>query len=188
MDQSSILIVCTGNICRSPMAEGFLKAKFKKFKLDYSVSSAGLITQGRTPPSEAIEAMSRYGIDITKHVSRLVESIDLDNFDLILGMAKEHVREVAIINKDKLNCSFTIKEFVKRAYTVGPKRESEPIEDWLKLVGHGRSTSDLLGADLRLDVVDPFDKGGDAFHDVATELDSLTTEVVNFLRDVPPVN
>ncbi len=183
MTKLKILIVCTGNICRSPMAEAFLKDKFKKANLDFEVSSAGILTQELRPPSQVIEVMKTYGLEISEHSSRLLDAIDLQEFDLILGMAKEHVREIAVMAKNKLNHTFTIKEFVYRASAVGPKRQTESIDDWLSLVVQGRRFEELLGADLELDVVDPLDKGGDAFKDVASELDQITTQVVHLLND-----
>ncbi len=183
MTKNKILIVCTGNICRSPMAEAFLRVKLNDAGLDFDISSAGILNQDRKPPQKAIEVMRTFGLDISDHSSRLLETIDIEEFDLIFGMAKEHVRDIAVLAKNKLKHTFTIKEFVQRASNVGPKRITESMDDWLSLVVQGRRSEELLGADLEMDVVDPFDKGGDAFRDVAAELDKITSQVVYYLND-----
>lgn len=85
----SILVVCTGNICRSPMAEGMLR----DLSPDLNVMSAGLAAMmGFAPDPIAVELMMSRGIDITNHRARQLESWMCKDFDLILVMEAEHKR------------------------------------------------------------------------------------------------
>jgi len=81
-------MVCLGNICRSPLAEGILKSKIKQNNLDWTVDSAG--TSGyhidAIPDKRSIQVAKDYGIDITDQRARKVRSVDFEEFDLIFAM------------------------------------------------------------------------------------------------------
>ncbi len=81
-----ILMVCLGNICRSPLAEGIMKQKIQKHNLDWQVDSAGTISyhEGETPDLRSIEVAQKHGLDITGQRSRPLQLADFNNFDLIL--------------------------------------------------------------------------------------------------------
>jgi len=83
-----ILMVCLGNICRSPMAEGIMQAKIEKYKLSAEVDSAGFepFHTGDAPDHRAIKVMKMHGIDITAQRSRLFRKSDFDQFDRIYVM------------------------------------------------------------------------------------------------------
>jgi protein-tyrosine phosphatase len=79
----SILVVCTGNLCRSPMAEGFLKRMLPRVE----VLSAGVdALDGYSADPTAAELMLQQGVDISKHRSRRVNGIIVTAADLILAM------------------------------------------------------------------------------------------------------
>ena len=80
-----ILVVCLGNICRSPLAEGILKSKLPE---NFSVDSAGTISlhEGEHPDKRAIETAENHGIKIGKQRSRPITKKDLEDFDMIYCM------------------------------------------------------------------------------------------------------
>lgn len=81
-------MVCLGNICRSPLAEGILKHKVEKLGLSWEVDSAGTAGYhvGEKPDSRSIQVAQQNGIDITYQRSRKVTKEDLEIFDLIFAM------------------------------------------------------------------------------------------------------
>lgn len=89
----AILLVCTGNMCRSPMAEVLLKNRLQREGKDslYRVSSAGTwTTEGRAASSLAIEAMEELGLDLSAHRTHLLTLEDVHEASLILVMAQDH--------------------------------------------------------------------------------------------------
>lgn len=86
----NILLVCTGNSCRSVMAAGLLE-KLLKGKDDYKISTAGTSAlNGMRPTFEAVQAMSEEGIDVSGHRSILLNGSMIDKADLILVMERVH--------------------------------------------------------------------------------------------------
>ena len=75
-----ILFLCTGNSCRSQIAEGF----GKKYLSNYNVSSAGTETHGMNP--NTIKTMNEIGIDISNQTSKKINLNDLNNYDLIITL------------------------------------------------------------------------------------------------------
>lgn len=102
-----IVFVCTGNTCRSPMAEALLRNYISP---NTQVRSAGLMVFGEVPANpKAVEVMARRGIDITEHRSKPLEFECCQSNTLILTMTKRH--KAVLIQRD-LECDiYTIKEF-----------------------------------------------------------------------------
>jgi protein-tyrosine phosphatase len=86
-----ILVVCQGNICRSPFAEAVLQVSLPA---GMEIRSAGLVAPGRCAPPDAISAARRFGFDLSKHTSRLVNSGLVRAAGLILVMDPEQGREL----------------------------------------------------------------------------------------------
>ena len=94
MERFHIRVVCTGNICRSPMAVGMLRHLMpEKFKEIITVSSAGTdALHGNQPTAFAIQAMKQYGIDISHHRARRLNRSMVAEADLILAMEQYHLK------------------------------------------------------------------------------------------------
>lgn len=89
-----VLVVCTGNTCRSPMAAGWLNRKLAG--KGWAAESAGVAAWGGSPASpEAIVAMQEIGLDITGHRSRKLSAELVAGATTILAMTKEHRQEIA---------------------------------------------------------------------------------------------
>lgn len=79
-----ILLICTGNVCRSPMAEGLWR---HRLNTDYTIASAGIGALVGAPPVEhAVTAMHEWGIDISEHRARQIDECIARDFDLLLVM------------------------------------------------------------------------------------------------------
>ena len=91
-----IIVVCTGNICRSPMAEGLIQNRMPlDLKGRVEVSSAGTYgVQGHPASDNAVKAMALMGIDFTRHRARQLTRLMLEEADLVLAMEKYHLKEI----------------------------------------------------------------------------------------------
>ena len=110
----TILFVCYGNICRSPMAEGFLKKMLKEKISDtkrIQVLSAGLNALGSSPTKEATEIMKKEGIDISGFRSKRLSGELIDKADLVLTMEKSHKETILSLLPQYAHKIFTLKEF-----------------------------------------------------------------------------
>lgn len=90
-----ILMICLGNICRSPLAEGILQKKIDERHLPWKVDSAGTSGwhNGNPPDPRSIEIARKYGIDITHQKSRKIRSTDIDEFDKIYVMDEQNLND-----------------------------------------------------------------------------------------------
>ena len=81
-------MVCLGNICRSPLAEGILQHKINQQNLDWQVDSAGTGAWhvGEQPDPRSIETARDHGIDISNQRARQFRAADLENYDLVFAM------------------------------------------------------------------------------------------------------
>jgi len=100
-----ILMVCLGNICRSPLAEGILQDKAKKAGLDWKVDSAGTnrYHTGDAPHPLSQKVARLHGIDISKHRARTIVPDDFDRYDKIYVLALDVLTDMKRIVGNKFN-------------------------------------------------------------------------------------
>ncbi|MBP6532380.1 MAG: low molecular weight phosphotyrosine protein phosphatase [Bacteroidia bacterium] len=103
---TNVLMVCLGNICRSPMAEGILRSKANELGIKVKVDSAGTANfhVGECPDSRAIKTAKQFGVDISPLRGRQFNETDFDKFDHIFvmdGSNKENVLKLARNENDK---------------------------------------------------------------------------------------
>ena len=109
----SILTVCSGNICRSPLAEQLLAAGLSAWP-QVTVASAGTIGLTGQPMPEQAAALSRqFGGDPSMHVARELAPEHLTSADLVFAMSREHRRAIAELAPRAIRYTFTIREFAR---------------------------------------------------------------------------
>src|SRR6266536_4315121 len=189
----TILLVCTGNICRSPMASGFLTGLLRDQGVGgVMVESCGVSAWGGSPATpEAVEAMRERGLDISGHVARRMNRRIIESADLIVGMASEHREAVRRIARPAASRTFTLKELVHLLDSAGPPGREASSEDLLRSsVVRADAVRDAY-PDLHLedeDVADPLGLGLESFRAVAWEIGALCQGVVDMVfvaHDVP---
>jgi protein-tyrosine-phosphatase len=111
----SILIVCSADICRSPMGEGILKylVESRPDKNQWFIDSAGVWARFGNPPAPLSQlVMQKMGIDISSHLSLPVNKEFLSHFDLILTMESIHKEVLQNVNKRNAKRIYLISEMV----------------------------------------------------------------------------
>lgn len=97
-----VLMVCLGNICRSPLAEGILQHKALERGVEMEVDSAGTsgYHEGELPDPRSMEVAKKHGIDLSNQRSRLFIAEDFDRFDRIFVMDTSNRRNVAALARN----------------------------------------------------------------------------------------
>jgi protein-tyrosine phosphatase len=120
-----ILMVCLGNICRSPLAEGILQTKVNSKGLDIKVDSAGTggWHVGQIPDPRAIAIANKYGIDISNQQARQFSSSDFESFDIIYAMDGSNLSDIVSLansNKDVEKVRLILNEISPEGNTPVP--------------------------------------------------------------------
>jgi protein-tyrosine-phosphatase len=112
-----VLLVCTGNTCRSPMAEGILKKLLREKGINgIEVGSAGISALDGYPVTVfALEATRVWDIDLDEHFSRRLTLNMLEQADLILVMSPEHLKHIQRTDKRFLEKSYLLKAFPQKS-------------------------------------------------------------------------
>lgn len=143
--------------------------------------SAGLLDGGQPASAHGVDLLNRRGIDLSAHRSQSMTADLLSGADLVLAMAREHVREAVVAVPEAFPRTFTLKELVRRGEAVGPRPLEQPLERWVAAVHAGRSTRDLLGSSTDDDVPDPIGRPRSAYERMIAELDGLIDHMVRLL-------
>ena len=121
-----VVFVCTGNICRSPMAEHYMQGKVIELGIEenYLIDSCGIYANnGDRATSNAIMAIKEYGINMESHRSKNISDITIDEFDLVLCLTKQHKQIITRLYESAKDKVFTLKEYVE------PNNEYIDIDD-----------------------------------------------------------
>ena len=120
-----IMFICTGNICRSAMAEGYMKKKAQEENLNIEVCSSGIYgEEGMGASYLAKEAMNEYGVKLDCHIARITSKTNVKDMDLILCATTGHKRTLLQMYPDLSKKIFTIKE-----YAYGENEVNNDISD-----------------------------------------------------------
>ncbi|WP_396643138.1 low molecular weight phosphatase family protein [Microbacterium sp.] len=187
-----LLTVCTGNICRSPLAESLLREHLAP--LDVRVSSAGtraLVGSGMTP--EAQRLADDLGVpDAAAHRARHLTEGLLRTPDLIFAMSREHRRAIVDLSPRRMRATFTVREFARLARHATDVSISRAVadatdpRDALRLavaqVSAMRSEVEPPADAADDDVIDPYRRSWKTYELSASQLVPAVDEVVRVLR------
>jgi protein-tyrosine phosphatase len=139
------------------------------------------VSDGQPATDTAVDTMAARGLDITAHRSRRISSDLLAGPDLIVGMAREHVREAVVVRPELYTRTFTLKELVRRGSELGPRPPDRPVDEWLRAAHQGRTPVQLMGSSDLDDVADPVGRGAAVYEATARELVVLVDRLVDLL-------
>jgi len=158
------------------MAEVFLARRLEGYGVAAHVHSAGLLDDGR--PAQGVEVLAAMGFDTAAHRSRRMTAAMLEGADLVLCMAREHLREAVLLSPTAWPKSFTLKEIVRRGEQVGPRAGGQPLDEWLAKLHAGRTRVGLLGSSEEDDIADPIGGSRSVYKTTASEIQTLSDRLV----------
>jgi protein-tyrosine phosphatase len=190
-----VLAVCSGNICRSPMAERLLLAGLADVP-GVAVSSAGTIAREGLPMEpEAANLTREFGGDPAGHRSRYLTAKVAGSADLVLGMAREHRSRSVSLAPSVVRRAFTIRELarlssplsddelVDLAASTNPASLRDRLGSVLRALGTRRGLTPPVSAEHD-DVVDPYGLSDAVWRRSADELVPAVAETVRVIRAV----
>jgi protein-tyrosine phosphatase len=173
-----VLVLCTANICRSPVGAALLARALDERGVSAQVRSAGRLSGGWSATPENVEAMRRRGVDLSGHRSTVATPRLVAGSDLVLGMAREHVRDAVALDPTVWPRAFTLKELVRRGDAIGPRAAGEPVGDWLARARADRELAAMLGSSPDDDVEDPMGQPLARYEAAADEIGALVDRLV----------
>jgi protein-tyrosine phosphatase len=183
---TAVIVVCTGNVCRSPIAEGLLRraAAHRPVGTPIAVSSAGTAGwEGSPATPEAVEAAAERGVDISGHVATRLRPGMVADADLVLCMAGEHRDLIASDEPETGARTFTLKELV-RLLEEGAGAAGTPAAR-IAAAAAARTP----GTDHRdEDIADPLGLPLDSYRAIASELDDWIGRLAAALFDPVPAS
>jgi len=162
-----VLFVCTANECRSPFAAAL--AQRRAAGLPIVFESAGVEAWRRGVPETGLRHARELGLDLTGHLSATVHPDFLDDYDIILGLARSHLRELASMDSGISSRLFTVKQFAAWV-REHPRRGDIDVRAWLGSQLPSEPRGRILSADPKDDVRDPIHRPIEDWRTMSTEL------------------
>jgi protein-tyrosine-phosphatase len=167
------------------MAEVLLRARLAVVDPDVVVDSFGLLFDDRPAERNAVKAMARLGLDLSGHTAKKVSAEALRGTSLIVGMERQHVVEVAALDRDLFPRAFTLPELVRSVDVVGPRPDDVDLRSWVERAGSMRTPEDYVLRDPASEIADPMGSSARTFRACGDEIDRLL-EVFVDLAWPPP--
>jgi protein-tyrosine phosphatase len=183
-DRFRIVVVCTGNRFRSPIAEHVLRHETAGIPVD--VSSVGVLDLGAIEAlPEAIEAGRELGFDLSAHRTCVLAPEPLENADLVLGFERQHIARAVVAGRAPLERTFTLPELVELLPAVPPDDDAEPIARARALVASvAAARPDPRTAPVP-ELADPLGRSRSFFRHTAEQVDELSRRLVTQLFGSP---
>ena len=169
----NIVLVCTGNRVRSPMAEAFLRQLIGH--LPVALVSVGVEDWGSQPAMpEAVEAARDLGVDLSSHRAKPLAGADLAGADVVIGFERAHVVKAIEQGKAPRERTFTLVELVEHLNNIDPPREPDRAERARTAIARAHAgRSQRVVSSIDVDIVDPLGGPSSAYRNTATRIREL---------------
>lgn len=182
----TILTVCTGNICRSALAEQLLAVRLREAGINAVVRSAGTAAMtGHPMPDQAATLSVRYGGSPAAHRARQLDEETIAKADLVLTASREHRADVVSRSVRALRYTFTLNQFARIASALTDEdfRAITSPRELIEIVAAQRGFAPPLENPNDDDVVDPYRQSQDVYDASGTAIDRAVSKIVTaFVR------
>ena len=186
----NVLIVCTGNICRSPLAERLLQSRLTAAGIPAIVTSAGTRAMVDHPMTdEAAFLVSQYGAEPTLHAAQQLTTVRIAAADLVLTATREHRGEVVSLHPRANRYAYTLNQFARlvkaNLQEVGPSAvepvETPTINNYLAEIATMKGLTLPPTWPEDDDIEDPYRRSGEVYDRVGSVIDSAVTSITTAL-------
>ncbi|WP_179020015.1 low molecular weight protein-tyrosine-phosphatase [Winogradskyella forsetii] len=147
-----ILMVCLGNICRSPLAHGILQSKLPETNFYVDSAGTGAYHLGNTPDKRSISVAKKYGLDISTQTARQFKVSDFDTFDYIYAMDQSNYTDIISLARNN-NDIGKVKLFLEDNSSIQNKNMPDPYHgdqsDFEYVYNLVEETCSILAEDLK---------------------------------------
>jgi protein-tyrosine phosphatase len=172
-----VLVVCTGNLCRSPLVEALLRAELELAGLDAMVTSAGTrAPEGLPPDRKLITVAEELDVDVADHRSRPLSADLLANSDLVLTMTRRQVREVIDIDPAAAALTVPLRRAVWKSRSIS--RGTQPFTAWAAGLVADVPESEWPRSSHADDVPDPIGRPIRHYRAMGRDVDDLVRTLV----------
>jgi protein-tyrosine phosphatase len=191
VDRIRILTVCSGNICRSPLAQLMIAERLADLP-EYVVGSAGTIARDGDPMPEPARALARrYGVVPESHTARYLTEDMVAESDLVLALARSHRSTIVQYAPGKVSRTFTLREFARLAASLsddqitaaaGADTVKERVDAVIARVFAQKASAGLASSPEADDVVDPYRRSDSTYTRSGEEIVPAVEQVARVLR------
>ena len=177
-ERPHVLVVCSGNLCRSPLAAALLRRRLDAAGIEATVSSAGTMAPpGAAPDRKLLRVAAEHGLDLSHHRAEMATWEMVHNADLILTMSHEHAAEVEAIDPSSTDRVVTLRAAAWRAKVVSNGASS--TAEWLaRLSAPAGPVDELPRFDPTADIADPLGRSLRHYRAVADQVEAAVDALV----------
>lgn len=194
-EQSTILVVCTGNVCRSPLAQALLHDTVAQLSRDVFVTSAGTgALTGEQPPAEILSQAQAWGLELASHAPTQITEEAVQNAELILTAERSHRANIVAMVPSASRKVFTLKQFARIAQSMLEDAEpsaldalrSQPFALLVNEIADHRALTPPPMQPADDDIADPFRRNQRDYDASAEEIRETIEALATFFERTGP--
>lgn len=186
----TILVLCTGNVCRSPYIERRLRQELAGTGIEVVSAGTGALVGHDMDPGTRL-CLEAAGADVANFTAQMLTADLVSGADLVVAAAREHRAAAARVHPAALGRAFTLRDLADLLDGIGPDElaDAAGVGTWVRQVGAASSgrRGRVPARQKGVDVTDPIGGPPSVFAQMAAEVDDSLVPIVRALRQAPTV-
>jgi protein-tyrosine phosphatase len=189
-----VLFVCTGNICRSAIAEQVFRARYRGENIEFSSAGVGALV-GRGMPEQAAEISRKLGGVPDAHAARQITKEMIAESDLVIALSREHRSEIVRTHPRSNRYTFTLREFARVLESYAGDSEAKPIprtaaaavgvfRDAVPIIASQRGFAAQPASPEDDDVIDPYRREQEVYDRSGREISDAVDRITSVIAQL----